>query len=216
MKLSQENIQFIDTYLENSEISYADIRMEMVDHIASSIEVELYQEKGLSFYDAFKAYMICNKAKLIQNNKTFIKNTDKNLMKLMGLNILTVGGFLVFLIVLFETRFLMNNYGFETLKTTFFSLPLLSLIALGLVYLVVLRVFNYDRFSGVERIGFVFVILYQLINFFQVVMMHEAKKESGYWIVAGVFAITCTLIYTFVKTAVSIMRNYKKEYKRLV
>ena len=216
MTLCKEHIRFIDTYLENSEIRYADIRMEMVDHIASAIEAELEKKESLSFYDAFKAYMISNKAKLIHNNRSFIKNTDKNILKLMGLNVLTVSGFLVFLIALLGTRFLINNYGFETLETTFFSLPLLSLIALGLVYLVVLRVFDYDRFSGVERIGFVFMILYQLINFLQVVTRHEAEKESGYWIVAGVFAITCTLIYTFVKTAISIMRNYKLEYKKLV
>lgn len=41
IKLSSENIQFIDTYLKNSDIDFIDIRVEMVDHIASDIEAKI-------------------------------------------------------------------------------------------------------------------------------------------------------------------------------
>lgn len=34
VKLEKENIRFIENYLEASDIFYADIRMEMTDHIA--------------------------------------------------------------------------------------------------------------------------------------------------------------------------------------
>ena len=34
MKLTAENIKFIDNYLKNSEVIYYDIRMEMLDHVA--------------------------------------------------------------------------------------------------------------------------------------------------------------------------------------
>ena len=38
MSLSSENIKFIDNYLKNSEVIYYDIRMEMLDHVASAVE----------------------------------------------------------------------------------------------------------------------------------------------------------------------------------
>jgi len=216
MKLSKENIQFIDTYLENSEIHFADIRMEMVDHIASVLEAELELNNELSFYDAFKAYMISNKTRLLQDNEGFLRNTYNNLLKLIWLNMLTVNSFLVFLGVIISARFIINNFGFETIEAAYISSPLLSFIVLGIVYLVVLRVFNYDRFSGVERIGFVYVFLFQVVNALHLLTKYQAESESGHWIAVVVFAISCTLIYTFVKTAVSIMRNYAKKYKKLV
>ena len=216
MKLSKENIQFIDTYLENSEIHFADIRMEMVDHIASVLEAELELNNELSFYDAFKAYMISNKTRLLQDNEGFLRNTYNNLLKLIWLNMLTVNSFLVFIGVIISARFIINNFGFETIESAYISSPLLSFIVLGIVYLVVLRVFNYDRFSGVERIGFVYVFLFQVVNALHLLTKYQAESESGHWIAVVVFAISCTLIYTFVKTAVSIMRNYAKKYKKLV
>ena len=57
MSLSSENIQFIDNYLKNSEVIYYDIRMEMLDHVATAVEHKM-QAENLDFYDAFKSYMV--------------------------------------------------------------------------------------------------------------------------------------------------------------
>ena len=40
-KLTKENIQFIDNYLKNSDVIFDDIRMEMVDHVATAVEIEI-------------------------------------------------------------------------------------------------------------------------------------------------------------------------------
>ncbi len=69
LKLNPTEIKFIDTYLENSEVNFADIRMEMVDHVASDIESEINAGDSRSFYDIFKDYMLANKATLLRNNK---------------------------------------------------------------------------------------------------------------------------------------------------
>ena len=53
MKLTTENIQFIDNYLKNSEVIYYDIRVEMIDHVATAVEQKMEAE-NLDFYDAFK------------------------------------------------------------------------------------------------------------------------------------------------------------------
>jgi hypothetical protein len=56
MRLTKQQIQFIDTYLINSEVIYVDIRLEMLDHIALAVE-EKMEVENQDFYDAFKDYM---------------------------------------------------------------------------------------------------------------------------------------------------------------
>ena len=68
MKLTAENIQFIDNYLKNSEVIYYDIRMEMLDHVATAVEQKM-QSENLDFYDAFKSYMVVNKREILKGNK---------------------------------------------------------------------------------------------------------------------------------------------------
>ena len=57
--LTSQNIKFIDNYLKNSEVIYYDIRMEMLDHVATAVEQKM-QTENLDFYDAFKSYMVVN------------------------------------------------------------------------------------------------------------------------------------------------------------
>ena len=69
MKLTKDQIQFIDTYLINTNILYIDIRYEMMDHIATAVE-EKMEAENLDFHDAFKNYMVANKSELMNNNKS--------------------------------------------------------------------------------------------------------------------------------------------------
>ena len=70
-KLTTENIQFIDNYLLKSKVIYKDIRVEMVDHVASAVE-ERMQTNNEIFYDAFKGFMVEHKKSLLQSQKKFI------------------------------------------------------------------------------------------------------------------------------------------------
>ncbi|MEW5676573.1 hypothetical protein ABGT15_09695 [Flavobacterium enshiense] len=72
MQLSKDEIQFIDNYLQKAEVVYFDIRSEMVDHIASAVEVKMENE-NLDFYNAFKAYMAINKKEVLKNNKNLTR-----------------------------------------------------------------------------------------------------------------------------------------------
>lgn len=66
MKLTANDIKFIDNYLENSGVQYFDIRVEMADHVASALE-------GMdgSFYDNFRDYMVEHKSELLASYKKF-------------------------------------------------------------------------------------------------------------------------------------------------
>ena len=52
MELTQEQIQFVEKYLDYKALNYIDVRIEVLDHIISDIEVLLAQ--GINFEDAFK------------------------------------------------------------------------------------------------------------------------------------------------------------------
>ncbi|TAF68061.1 MAG: hypothetical protein EAZ58_09435 [Flavobacterium sp.] len=69
--LNQEQIRFIDDYLQGSKVRYVDVRSELMDHIATAVEHKM-QDEALDFYEAFKAFMAVNKSQLLQrNNATF-------------------------------------------------------------------------------------------------------------------------------------------------
>lgn len=66
MKLTGEQIRFIDTYLKNSGIVYEDIRFEMTDHVATALEA-----MDGEFYEDFREYMVANKASILEADKRF-------------------------------------------------------------------------------------------------------------------------------------------------
>ena len=82
-KLDKEQIQSIDDYLDNSDVIYADIRMEMVDHVACGIEARIDKGDTRDFYYIFKDYMVENKARLLNDNRQFLKCADNKLIKLI-------------------------------------------------------------------------------------------------------------------------------------
>ena len=69
MKITKDQIHFIDTYLIKNEVIYVDIRLEMLDHIALAVEQKM-EVDNLDFYDAFKDFMVYHKKEILRNNKT--------------------------------------------------------------------------------------------------------------------------------------------------
>ncbi len=75
MKLTVEELTFIDTYLQKSEVRFKDIRIELTDHIAEAVKAKM-EDQNQSFYDAFKDYMAVNKKDLI-DQKSFSKTARR-------------------------------------------------------------------------------------------------------------------------------------------
>lgn len=111
MGLSKEELQFIDTYLVNSDVDYIDVRLELTDHISTAIEQELEGQTTRIFYDAFKDYMIRHKKDLMKNcevQKTKLR--DKIVMKFLKSFISLEVLFLVFLSAILIDTFNFINY----------------------------------------------------------------------------------------------------------
>jgi hypothetical protein len=75
MKLSKENIQFIEEYLIKNKVKFWDVRMELLDHIATDVQVRIQngqsfekalEEVHLSFGNTFKSQ------KLSKDQKSWI------------------------------------------------------------------------------------------------------------------------------------------------
>ena len=95
MKLSDDQIRFIDTYLKNSGIKYLDVRYEMTDHIATALEAV-----DGNFNENFRQYMLEHKQELLASNRQFGKLAGKNAVRLILRN-LAAPRFLVLSIIFF-------------------------------------------------------------------------------------------------------------------
>ena len=67
-KITKDQIQFIDGYLEKAGMKYIDVRYEMTDHVAAALE-----NYNGDFYENFKEYMVVHKKDLMDSNRHFRK-----------------------------------------------------------------------------------------------------------------------------------------------
>lgn len=183
MKLTPQEIHFIDNYLQKAEVVYVDIRSEMVDHVATAVEVKMNKEH-LDFYEAFKQYMVYNKKELLKNkgawsvySKTvmvaFLKFTAHPFRLMIGVVL-----YLFFNFVNVATYFPENF----TIQNLFFVI--LLVVALG--QMIYFHFVLSQRFFVLERLGGLLAVLYYLQMFF---MNTFSNDEPG--------VCTLTVLYYF-------------------
>jgi hypothetical protein len=214
MKLNKEDIQFIDTYLENSDIVFADIRMEMVDHVASGIEAQIYTGETRDFYDVFKDYMIENKAQLLKDNKQFLKSADKKILKELFKELLRPLTPLLFTASCVGFYFLYKISNIETFRLFVSIVPLLGLIGFILTYVVYHRVKSHKRFSVVERLAFPFLAFYQLPIIFINLTKQINDTSDLFWLIGGV-SLALTLLLVLVSVSIKLFQSYNKRFKTI-
>lgn len=214
MKLTKEDIQFIDTYLENSDVVFADIRMEMVDHVASDIEDKMNAGDTRSFYDVFKDYMVENKAQLLKDNKHFLKSADRKIWKALVKEFFSPITAILFLVFFLAFYLLFQNYGIEVLKWFVSVIPLIGLLGFMVTYIFYQSIKSLKRFSVVERLAFPFYAFYQLPNLF----FNFSRKAEGpntmIWLIASV-SLGLTLITLLIIVSVKLFKSYERQYKTL-
>lgn len=74
-KITQEQIKFIDNYLQKSDVIFVDIRTELTDHIASAVE-EKMEVENVDFYDAFKDFMAKNKKEVLRERNNYLASLN--------------------------------------------------------------------------------------------------------------------------------------------
>lgn len=175
MKLSREEIKFIDTYLQSSDVIYVDIRQEMVDHIATAVEVKMQLEQQ-DFYVAFKSYMLANKKDILKNNKkrwSFSWEAIHQFLLFLAKPYMVFFGVLQFF---FFKNVNVNRYFSAdfTLKNLFFVLVLTAaLFQSGYIHLYLKK-----RFYTVEKTAVILVLIYYGQLFFFPIF---GAEEVSYW-----------------------------------
>ncbi|AXT57367.1 hypothetical protein D1815_17045 [Aquimarina sp. AD1] len=202
-KLTIEDIQFIDTYLSNSDIHYEDIRIEMIDHVASEIENSMNQGDNRDFYDIFKDYMIENKASLEKqgsrpfNSKIFKSVCKKFLRNLYSWQVI-LGSVLCFWIF----NSLYKYFHIDGFIITFFPTFLMALV--GLIPIVV---FGKKKFSFIGN----FVVLVSIFFSFNYYFIPYLDEPSLFYfvnlVIMSIFFV-CSL-----KTMISLVIYYKKRFQ---
>ncbi|MEM5565608.1 hypothetical protein WNY78_10855 [Psychroserpens sp. AS72] len=212
VKLEKEHIQFIENYLENSDIFYADIRMEMTDHVASEIE-KLLDSEHTEFYETFKSYMVNNKSTLLENNKKYIRGADKSIYRRLWRELYKLPTLLVFSLFFFVSYKWLSTIEVENLRHYMALFPVLSIVPFCIVYFFALKMFKLPRFSGIERLAFLYMICFQLFHFMCAFSGLYIQSKSNFYIVAIVISIIATLSLIIIKITVKIINQYHNDYK---
>ena len=158
MKVSKQEIQFIDNYLQKHDVVFVDIRAEMVDHIAAAVEEKMTTE-GIDFYDAFKSYMITNSKAILKNNKEGWSYSLSQLKKffffLVKPQMLLVLGLLLAVSKLLEDNKSLNYFIAHSSRYFLWSMFLIAILELVYFWFILKK-----RFYYIEKNGQLLVILY--------------------------------------------------------
>lgn len=203
MKLTTENIQFIDNYLKNSEVIYYDIRVEMLDHVATALEQKMEAE-NLDFYDAFKSYMVVNKKEILKGNKfwsIYSKDTILNFFKFLIHPIMILIGVSFYF---FYENVAVSNYFSEsfTIRNFFF----ITVMILSLFQLIYFHLILKQRFFVLEKLGGLLAIIYYLQMFF--LNQHNDEVPSIFTLTLFSYIIIAYLLY-FSKEVYKFNTNHK-------
>ena len=219
MTLDKAHIQFIDNYLDHSDVSYADIRMEMVDHIASEIEAREAAGDTRGFYDIFKDYMVENKALLLNNNRQFLRKVDLKNARLIAKTMCSYRGILLFTCILILSHFMVEELVVTKQvmsKSVLFLGAMLSIVPLAVFYIILSKIYGFSRFSGVERMGFAFVVLYQLLHLISILIKPFNSSNEFNWAYSLGFAISVFLIVILVIVTYKTIKIYQLKYKATI
>ncbi|MFD0795880.1 hypothetical protein ACFQZJ_00290 [Maribacter chungangensis] len=162
MRLTREELQFIDTYLINMDIQFIDVRMELLDHIATTLEKEM-SDNNRSFYDAFKDYMVQHKKQLEKDYKKLRKDLQKKSFGILGRKMLTVP-FLVLSVVSTGVLFVWESW-FGVRFPYLMFVWLVHMVSVILYFVGMFPKAKY-RFSSLETLAWPILLSTHFLNFF--------------------------------------------------
>jgi len=214
MRLTSEEIQFIDNYLDNSDVVYADIRMEMVDHVASDIEAKIDAGDMRDFYYVFKDYMAENKAKLLDDNKLFLKSADKKITKAILRELPKPLTIVIFVVAFISFYTAFNYLDFEAFRSLIFLMPFGAFLGFGLLYWVYSKYYGLERYSLIERLSFPMLLFYQLFSLVFNISHRANEINNALWVI-GIVSVSLTLMFVLIKISLSFAKTYQERFKNL-
>ncbi len=209
MSLTQDQIKFIDTYLKNSDIGFIDVRMEMVDHVASAVEKRM-EEHGQSFYDAFKDFMVAHKRHLTKDYERLRKKLQLRSFWSLWPTLKKPWMVLLFLCVFF---FLENYEGIFAKTFPYVPFVWISLTLVALVYFISTFPKRKYRFSSLEALVWpLLVSMYMLHIAFNFGRGNPLFYEVVPYLINGFTAFYTCFLTTFLIVFFKVRHSYKLKF----
>ncbi|WP_165749335.1 hypothetical protein [Cellulophaga sp. Z1A5H] len=213
MKLTQAQIQFIDTYLQNSEIEFIDVRMEMIDHIASDIEHKMETEHT-EFYYAFKNYMVLHKKEHQKANKRYKKATDVKTLQQLGYQFIKPSNLFILIGTFCFVKILSNYYDIG-LFVRFAPITVLFLVCIY-YFIISYTKGKKVRYSSLERLGLFLITLFQIVQISYNPFTQSITSNSSINLMTGFFAIIATTALIFLQLILKYNKEYTSLYKNTI
>ena len=207
MKLSKDDIQFIDTYLENSDFRHVDIRMEMLDHVATAIEKEIAEGDKRPFIKVFKDYMVKNKMDLINSKHKFVKAALMKNLKLIAKFCFSTKGVAVEVVIFCLIYFGLIHYDVDTIKKILYLATIGVFIFPMLTYFILIYVLKLQKVSSVDRLGVVFTVFFQFVNFANLMTREKEAWTASPVLIAVLISIVFTLSFAFTIVGYQVIKN---------
>lgn len=193
-KLTPQEIQFIDNYLKNSEVIYYDIRMEMLDHVATGVEQKMEVE-NLNFYDAFKSYMVTNKKEILKGNKLWSVYSKDTILSFLKFLLHPIMIFIGILLYFFFDNFNVTRYFSESfsINNLFFTI----ILSIALFQIFYFFIYQKERLYVIEKFaGLLGLLYYAQIFFFP---GYSSKSPSNFVIAIFFYLLFAYLVYFIIQ-----------------
>ena len=206
-KLTKEDIQFIDNYLLRSEVVYKDIRVEMIDHIATAVEARMQSENEV-FYDVFKAYMIENKKSLLAGEATQIKQVRKTIFKSILKQCVSVHN-LLFAVLVYVLHYLAFQEFNWHLETYFYIIYTIGVYVLFAVYIFIKNgFFVNDKYSALGIMFSINFLIYVPHSIFSSLLVNTKNKL----VVFLIYTLITLVLLAYWQVAGAHMKKYHNKY----
>ncbi|MFL9837764.1 hypothetical protein ABS768_09665 [Flavobacterium sp. ST-75] len=208
MQVTENQIKFIDQYLENSGVKYLDIRYEMTDHVATVLE-----EKEGDFYDEFKTYMILYKKELLDSNNKFSKIAKNKAIKLLFGNLLSVKGLLIAGSLFGLSLLGLSHMNFEKIVYVFYLTYFVLILVISGFNIYHKRIKKEKLWSGTHKL---MEVVSFIINGIMILGINtfKAPKETGgnFYFILYQCVIVSIIVMTII-TSRQLMKKYKLRYE---
>ncbi len=202
MKLSNQEIRFIDQYLQKADVIFVDVRSELTDHIASAVEEKMEVEE-LPFYDAFKAYMVVNKKMLLASNRRNFKNF-KNAIISFSKTFIKPQNIIFAIMLLFGFRYLNQLISLEIMSIGIFSIFFLFVFVQAIYTIFIIK----KRYLYLENSSSVLLVIYYVNLFLNGFVLHS-KNFIGNQFSIGIILF---LLFAYVGYCITTIRKFRFKY----
>ena len=208
MNLTKEQIQFIDQYLKKSEVVFDDLRMELIDHVASAVSYKMVEE-DIDFYDAFKNYMVENKKNILKAGMVHHTFNFKMAISKFGRFLITRGAIIFSVIFIFlglKPLKLVLVQHLEIFQTIVISSVFIFVIIWWIVFYGIFK----KRIFALENNFILFTLGYQIVNIAQV--FYDENSVITFFVILFTGLFTFLFLFFIFKTSVIFYSKNKNLY----